>query len=82
MGMKAVSNEMEIRGKEIKTSKAGKDYIIVRAEDEAGKIYELCDHDTTRVEEYQKGRTCRLILDIDFGKSWTNVSIIGISAES
>lgn len=79
MGMRAISDEVEIRGKEVKTSKAGKDYIIVRAEDETGKLYELCDHNATRVDEYSKGRTCKLILDIDFGKSWTNVSIIGIA---
>lgn len=39
MGMRAKSDEMEIRGKEVKTSKTGKDYIIVRAEDETGKLY-------------------------------------------
>lgn len=78
MGMRAKSDEMEIRGKETKTSKAGKEYIIVRVEDETGKVYELCDHNMTRLDEYRKGRTCRFALDIEFGKSWTNVSIVGI----
>ena len=77
--MRVTTDAMEIRGKEVKTSKAGKEYIIVRAEDDAGKLYELCDHNTARVDEYSKGRTCKLTLDIDFGKSWTNVSIIGIA---
>lgn len=75
--MRAITDEIEIRGKEVKTSKAGKDYIIVRAEDDTGKISELCDHDATRVDEYRKGRTCRLILDVEVGR-YTNVSVIGI----
>ena len=37
---------MEVRGKEEKTSQKGNPYIIVRAEDETGKLVELCDKDT------------------------------------
>lgn len=75
--MRAITDVMEIRGKEVKTSQQGKDYIIVRAEDETGKVYELCDHNPARLDEYTKGRECRLILDIAMGR-WTNVSVIGI----
>ena len=75
--MRAITDEIEIRGKEIKTSKVGKEYIIIRAEDETGKITELCDHNVERVDEYTKGRTCRLILDITIGK-YINISVVGI----
>lgn len=75
--MRVTTDKMEIRGKEVKTSKVGKEYIIVRAEDDAGKLYELCDHNSSRVDEYRKGRECRLQLDIEIGK-YTNISIVGI----
>lgn len=75
--MRVTTDEIEIRGKEVKTSKQGKDYIIVRAEDDTGKITELCDHDMTRLNEYTKGRTCRLILDLQISK-YTNISVVGI----
>ena len=75
--MRVTTDEMEIRGKEIKTSKVGKEYIIVRAEDETGKTHELCDHNMTRLDEYRKGRTCKLILDIEV-TGYKNIAIVGI----
>lgn len=75
--MRATTETIEIRGKEVKTSKVGKDYIIIRAEDETGKITELCDHNVERLDEYRKGRTCRLVLDLAIGK-YTNISVVGI----
>lgn len=75
--MRVTTDEMEIRGKEVKTSKAGKDYIIVRAEDETGKLYELCDRNMARLDEYRKGRTCKLILDIEV-TGYKNTAIVGI----
>lgn len=75
--MRVTTDVIEIRGREVKTSQQGKDYIIVRFEDETGKTYEVCDHNTARLDEYSKGRECKLILNITMDK-WRNVSIIGI----
>lgn len=81
--MRVTSDEMEIRGKEVRPSKTGNEYIIVRAEDDAGKMYELCDKTMSRLDEYRKGRTCRLIINVDMlvvnGKHVTNLTIVGIA---
>lgn len=76
--MRVTTDEVEIRGKEVKTSQIGKEYIIVRAEDETGKIAEICDKTMSRLDEYRKGRTCRLILDINIGSKYPNPTIVGI----
>lgn len=75
--IRVTTNEVEIRGKEVKTSQQGKEYIIVRVEDEAGRSHEFCDRNMARVEEYRKGRTLRLILDVELN-GYKNVAIIGI----
>lgn len=76
--MKAKTIEaVEIRGKEKKTSKTGNDYLIVRAEDDTGKTYEIIDRDLSRMDEYRKGRQVRLTLYIDLGR-YKNVEIVGI----
>lgn len=69
---------MEIRGKETKISKAGKEYIVVRAEDETGLTYELCDKNIDNFERYKKGKACRLILDLTINKQFTNINIFKI----
>jgi len=68
---------MEIRGKERKTSKQGNEYIVVRAEDEAGKLYELCDKHVDRFDSYTKGLSCKLRLDLEIGK-YTNIEIVDV----
>lgn len=75
--MKVTTEEVEIRGKELKTSKSGNEYILVRAEDETGKIHELCDKNADRLDTYTKGKTCQLVLDIQMGK-FTNIEIIKV----
>lgn len=65
---------MEVRGKETKTSKVGNEYIIVRAEDETGKLIELCDKDMTRLDYYKKGVQGRFSLLLDLGR-YTNIEI-------
>lgn len=81
--MRVITEEMEIRGKEVKTSKQGNEYILVRAEDETGKTTELCDKTMSRLSEYTKGRTCRLIIEVEIlkvnGQNKTNLTIVGIS---
>lgn len=75
--MRVTTDEMEIRGKEQKTSKSGNEYIVVRAEDETGLTYELCDKNVSNFDKYTKGKTCRLVLDITMGK-FTNIEIKNI----
>lgn len=75
--MIVTTETLEIRGKEKKTSKQGKEYIVVRAEDEAGKLYELCDKDVTNFDAYKKGLECKMKLDIEIGK-YTNISIVDV----
>ena len=77
--MRMTTDSVEVRGKEVKTSKAGKEYIIVRVEDDAGKLYELCDRNMARLDEYTKGRTFKLVLDVEVS-GYKNIAIIGILA--
>jgi hypothetical protein len=48
--MRVTTDEMEIRGKEVKVSKTGNEYILVRAEDETGLTYELCDKNVSNLD--------------------------------
>lgn len=75
--MRVTTDEMEIRGKEVKVSKTGNEYILVRAEDETGLTYELCDKNVSNLDKYTKGKTCHLVLDITMGK-FTNIEIKNI----
>lgn len=75
--MRVITEEVEIRGKELKVSKKNTEYIVVRAEDETGKVTELCDRNIDRKDLYKKGLECRLVLDIQIGK-YTNIEIVGI----
>lgn len=72
---------MEVRGKETKTSKVGNQYIIVRAEDETGKLIELCDKEMTRLDYYQKGVQGYFSLLIDLGR-YTNIEIKDFEIEN
>lgn len=69
-----VKYEAEIRGKEKKVSKAGKEYILVRTEDERGVSNELCDRDMDNFDYYKKGQNAVFYLHIESGK-YTNVNV-------
>lgn len=73
--MKAIINDIEIRGHEVKANKNGEPYIIVRFEDETGKAYELVDKDMDRQEYYKRGKIGTLTVDISIGK-YTTIRII------
>ena len=75
--MIVTTETLEIQKKKKKTSKKDKEYIVVRAEDEAGKLYELCDKDVTNFDAYKKGLECKMKLDIEIGK-YTNISIVEV----
>lgn len=73
--MIVTTNNLEIRGKERKISnKTGKEYLIVRAEDDTGKVIEFLDWNTENFDRYKKGITVNFKLNLDIGK-YINISI-------
>ncbi|MCH5338494.1 MAG: hypothetical protein J1E03_06920 [Acetatifactor sp.] len=73
--MIAEVNSLEIRGREKKVSgRMNREYLIVRLEDETGKIIELLDWNVENMERYQKGLIANFRLNLDIGK-YTNISI-------
>jgi hypothetical protein len=67
MNLKAVN--VEIRGKEKKVSQSqGKEYLIVRVEDEAGRSSELYDPNVGNEGLYLKGSTGTFDLNVKIGK--------------
>lgn len=67
MNLKAVN--VEIRGKEKKVSQSqGKEYLIVRVEDEAGRSSELYDPNVGNEGLYLKGTTGTFDLNVKIGK--------------
>jgi hypothetical protein len=67
MNLKAIN--VEIRGKEKKVSQSqGKEYLIVRVEDEAGRSSELYDPNIENEGLYKKGMTGDFLLNVKIGK--------------
>lgn len=67
MNLKAI--DVEIRGKEKKVSQSqGKEYLIVRVEDEAGRSSELYDPNVDNEGLYKKGMTGDFLLNVKIGK--------------
>jgi hypothetical protein len=67
MNLKAIN--VEIRGKEKKVSQSqGKEYLIVRVEDEAGRSSELYDPNVENEGLYKKGMTGDFLLNVKIGK--------------
>lgn len=73
MNLKA--ENVEIRGKERKVSSQGKEYLIVRVEDEAGRSSELYDPNVANEGMYQKGTTGTFALNVQISK-YSKVSVI------
>ena len=65
---------MEVRGYEEKVSKIGNPYLIIRAEDETGKLNELMDKNLDRAQYYKKGTRGNFYLQITLGR-FTNIEI-------
>lgn len=74
--MIATVKNLEIRGKEKKISRNNREYLIVRVEDETGKVIELLDWNLENYERYKKGNIVNFELNIDIGKKYTDISII------
>lgn len=66
--MNLVAKNVEIRGKEKKLSQQGKEYLIVRVEDEAGRSSELYDPNIGNEGLYVKGTTGDFFLNVKIGK--------------
>lgn len=72
--MLVIAPDLEIRGKEKKTSQKGKDYVIVRVDDVTGKLIELLDWNTDNYDKYNRGDKADFTLKLDIGK-YINISI-------
>lgn len=74
--MKAVVQNANIRGHEVKTNKNGGKYVLVRYEDETGKPETLVDKELDRADYYVRDKTMDLYIDIDQGRNFTTIRII------
>lgn len=73
--MVTITKGLEIRGKEKKvSSKTKSEYLIVRVEDETGKVTELLDRNVENYDRYKKGAKADFELNLDIGK-YINISI-------
>lgn len=72
--MKAIIENINIRGCEPKENKNGEPYLLVRFEDETGKAYELVDKDMERQQFYKRNTDGTLTVDISIGK-YTSIRI-------
>lgn len=76
MKFTAKIENIEARGYEEKTSKTtGQPYLLVRFEDEAGRVLEFADRDPARKDYYKRGTVGDLLIDIDNGRTWTNFNV-------
>lgn len=74
--MIVIAKDLEIRGKEQKTSaKTGNDYIVVRVEDETGKATELLDRNLENFDKYKRGKIADFTLNLDISSKYTNISV-------
>lgn len=73
--MIVIAKDLEIRGKEQKTSRTGIDYIVVRVEDETGKSTELLGRNLENFDKYKRGKIADFTLNLDISIKYTNISI-------
>lgn len=74
--MKAVVQNVNIRGCEARKNKADEGYLLVRFEDEFGKPNELVDKDMDREKYYKRNTDMDLTIDIIITGKYTNIRII------
>ena len=74
--MKAVVQNANIRGHEVKTNKNGGKYVLVRYEDETGKPETLVDKELDRADYYVRDKTMDLYIDIDKARNYPTIRII------
>lgn len=73
--MKAMINNVNIRGCESRKNKKGDPYLLVRFEDETGTPCEMVDKDMRRQHCYTRNTEGSLTIDIDVGK-YTTLRIV------
>lgn len=73
--MKATIKNAEIRGFEKRNNKQGDPYLLVRVEDETGKVEELVDKDMTRETVYHRGLQADIGISINIGHNYTTIRI-------
>jgi hypothetical protein len=78
--MKAIIENINIRGCEPKENKKGEPYLLVRFEDEYGKASELVDKDMERQPFYKRNTDGTLIVDIEVGR-YTSIRIVDFKAK-
>ena len=67
-----IASDIEIRGCEEKHSdKSGRDYLLVRFDDETGFVSDVVDKDLSRKAFYKRGTTGDLYIKINVGKFTT-----------
>ena len=74
MTFNAKIENLEIRGKEIKTGKAG-DYALVRLDAPSGERLEFIDRDADRFDYYERGKLCDLTIKVTNTPKYTNFVI-------
>ncbi len=70
-----IAKNIEVRGCERKTSKAGNDYLVVHCDDEQGRRSDFMDKDMEREKYYKRGTIGDMTLALDIGK-YANVEVI------
>lgn len=78
MKLKAVVPSVNIRGYESRKNKNNEPYLLVRFEDMTGKPCELVDKDMDRKSFYQRGQVMDLEIEVDQGRQFTTIRIVGI----
>ena len=76
--MKIKINNLEVRGKEQKQSAKGNDYLIVRCEDDTGKLYEFYDPSVENFDYYTKGQMIEMIADLNQYRGNWQLSVASI----
>lgn len=60
---------IEIRGHEVKDSKKGGQFMVIRFEDEAGRSYEIVDRDMDNEPYYKRGTVGDFFADLTMGRT-------------
>lgn len=79
MKFKAMVNDLEFRGLEVRQSKTdNSDYMIVRFDDESAERLEFIDRDMDNQPFYKRGNYYNVLLEINNTQKFTNMKIINV----
>lgn len=73
--MRVTIKNLEVRGKEKKESNKGREYLIVRCEDDTGKAYEFYDPNIENFDFYKKGIMIDMIAELSQYRGRWNVRV-------